>query len=95
MKIGTMIFDIYGELKFDKAVEHFISSMDPILRTVSDKFDSDYRRFAFYAAVIHFVIPLKIFWKSDALYNTLKKNLNYSFDNWSIDVILTIQERRD
>ena len=90
-----MIFDIYGELKFDNAVEHFISAMDPILKTVSDKFEADYKRFGFFAAVIQFVIPLKIFWKSDALYNTLKKNLDYAFTNWSFDILLTIQERRD
>ncbi len=95
MKIGTMIFDVYGELKFETAVEHFISSMDPILKTVSDKFDSDYKRFGFYAAVIQFVIPLRIFWKSNTLYNTLIRNIDYSFDNWTVDIILTIQERRD
>jgi len=95
MKIGTMIFVIYGELKFETAVEHFISSMDPILKTVSDKFDSDYRRFGFYAAKINFVIPMKVFWKSDALYNTLITNLNYSFNNWNFDLTLTIEERRD
>ncbi|MBA7542016.1 hypothetical protein ES705_34332 [subsurface metagenome] len=95
MKIGTMIFDIYGELKFTNAVEHFISSMDPVLHSVSDKFDSDYKRFGFYAAVIKFVIPLRIFWKSDVLYNTLLRNIDYSFDNWTVDIILTIQERRD
>ncbi len=95
MKIGTLIIDVYGELLFDKAVEHFIASMDPILKTVSDKFDSDYKRFGFYATVIKLVIPLKIFWKSDVLYNTLRKNLNYSFDNWTIDITLTIQERID
>lgn len=90
-----MIFDIYGQLKFDNAVEHFISSMDPILKTVSDKFEADYKRFAFFAARIYFVIPLKVFWKSNVLYNTLKENLNYSFTNWSIDILLTIQEKKD
>ena len=90
-----MTFDIYGELLFDEAVEHFISSMDPILKTVSTKYDSDYKRFGFYATKIYFVITLKVFWKSDVLYNTLKKNLNYCFDNWNIKVSLTIRERRD
>lgn len=88
-----MILDLYGELKFETAVEHFISSMDPILKTISDKFDSDWRRFGFYAAKIKIVIPLKVFWKSDALYNTLINNLNYSFDNWNFTLTLTIEER--
>lgn len=92
MKIGTMTFDIYGELSFETAVEHFISSMDPIFRTVSTKFDSQYRRFGFYAAKILFVIPLREFWKSDQLYNTLIRNLNYSFSNWEFHINLHIEE---
>lgn len=94
MKIGLFIIEIYGELLFEKSVEHFISSMDPILKTISDEFDSDYRRFGFYAAVIKLNVPLKVFWRSDALYNTLIKNLNYSFTNWEFNIILTIHERR-
>ena len=93
MKIGTMIFNIYGELIFKKSIEYFITSMDQILLTVSDKFDSDYRRFAFWAARINFVIPLKIFWKNDTIYKTLLKNLNKYFDNWTLDITLTIQEK--
>jgi len=95
LKIGLLTIEIYGELLFDRSVEHFISSMDPILKTVSDEFESDYRRFAFYAAVINLTVPLKIFWKSDALYNTLVKNLNYSFDNWEFSITLVIHEKGD
>jgi len=95
LKIGLLTIEIYGELKFETAVEHFISSMDRILKTVSDDFESDYRRFAFYSAVIKLVIPLKIFWKGDALYNTLVKNLNYSFDNWEFNLTLSIHEKGD
>ena len=94
MKIGTMIFDVYGELNFERAVEHFITSMDPIFKTVSNKFDSQYRRFGFFATQINIVVTLKEFWKSDALYNTLKENLNYCFRNWKFDINLTIEERR-
>lgn len=95
MKIGLLTIEIYGELKFERAVEHFISSMDPILKSVSDDFESDYKRFAFYAAVIKLTVPLKIFWKGDALYNTLKRNLDYSFYNWEFSLTLVIHEKGD
>ncbi len=93
MKIGTLTFDIFGELNFNNAAEHFISAMDPVLLSISDYFDSDYRRFSFYAAVIKIEIPLKIFWQSNFLYNTLKKQLDYSFTNWTVDISLNITER--
>ena len=93
MKIGTFIIEIYGEHLFPKAVEHFISSMDNTFRTVSDQFQSDYRRFGFYAAVIKFIVPLKVFWRGDYFYNSLIKNLNYCFRNWQFDITLTIYER--
>nr|MQY80503.1 hypothetical protein [Bacteroidota bacterium] len=51
MKIGLLTIEIYGVLLFETAVEHFISSMGRTLKTVSDDFESDYKRFAFYAAV--------------------------------------------
>lgn len=93
VKIGTFIIEIYGEHLFPKAVEQFISSMDRIFRTVSDQFDSDHRRFGFYAAVIKFIIPLKIFWRGDYFYHGLIKNLDYCFTNWQFDITLTIHER--
>lgn len=95
MKIGLLTIEIYGELKFKTSVEYLISSMDPILTTVSDDYEFDYSRFGFFAAKITFNIPLKIFWKGDSLYNTLIKNLNYSFDNWEINLTLLIKERSD
>lgn len=95
MKIGLLTIEIYGELLFETSVEHFIGSMDRVLKTVSDNFESDYRRFAFFAAVINFNVPLNIFWKGDSLYNSLIKNLNYSFDNWEFFITLVIQEEGD
>lgn len=93
MKIGTLTFDIFGELIFKRSVEHFISAMDPVLLSISDYFDSDYRRFSFYAAVIKIDVPLKIFWQSNYLYDSLKKHLDYSFTNWTVDITLNITER--
>lgn len=93
MKIGTLTFDIFGELNFNNSVEHFITAMDPVLLTISDSFDSDYRRFSFYAAVIKIEVPLKIFWQSNFLYDRLIKQLDYAFTNWTIDITLNIIER--
>ena len=93
MKIGTLVLDIFGELNFNNSVEHFISTMDKVLFSVCDSFDSDYRRFSFYAAVIKIEVPLKVFWQTNFLYDSLIKNLNYNFTNWSIDILLNITER--
>lgn len=93
MKIGTLTFDIFGELNFNNSVEHFISAMDPVLLSISDYFDTDHRRFSFYAAVIKIEVPLKVFWQSNFLYNTLIKNLDYAFTNWTVDISLDILER--
>ena len=95
MKIGTLTFDIFGELNFNNSVEHFISTMDPILFNISDSFDADYRRFSFYAAVIKIEVPLKVFWQSNFLYDSLIQNLDYAFTNWTVDIFLNITERGD
>ena len=93
MKIGTLTFDIFGELNFNNSVEYFITAMDPVLLSISHSFDSDYRRFSFYAAVIKIEIPLKVFWQSNFLYDSLRKNLDYAFTNWTIGITLNISER--
>ncbi len=93
MKKGNLTLNIFGELNFNNAVEHFLTSIDPVLLSISDFFDSDYRRFSNYAAVIKITVPLTTFWQSNAFYNTLKRHLNYSFTNWTIDINLNIIER--
>lgn len=93
MKKGTLTLNIFGELLFDRSVETFITSMDQTFRTISDKIESQYRRFGFYAATIQIIIPLLEFWKTDHVYNSLKYNLNHCFDNWSLDLNLTYNEK--
>lgn len=95
MITGTMILEIYGEHLFKKAVDYFILRMDEILNTVSDKFDSNYKRFGYFATVINYTIPLKIFYKNDQIYNTLKHYLNYCFRNWTIEITLITHEKGD
>jgi len=92
MKIGTLIIDVYGELLFKQSVEVFISAMYQTLVTVSDKFDSDYKRFGYFAAQIKFTVPLNIFWKNDTIYKTLITQLNKNFNNWKLEINLNIHE---
>jgi len=89
---GTLILEIYGELLFDRAVEHFLGSMDYQFRTIGHSWNSEYRRFGYFAVVLKVVIPLKIFWRSNSLYNRLKAQLNYCFSNWQIQVYLNLSE---
>ncbi|KKM76708.1 hypothetical protein LCGC14_1377420 [marine sediment metagenome] len=95
MKIGTLTFDIYGEFLFLKSVDTFFTAMDPVFLTVSNDFDSEYRRFSFYAVVIKIVIPLQIFWKNDSLYKSLVRQLNKCFGNWQLNIDLKIHETGD
>lgn len=95
MKIGTLILEIYAELLEKQSIEILKSSMDQTLISVSDKFTFNYRRFGFYAAVLSWNIPLKIFWKNDFIYKTLKDNLNKYFTNWTINISLNINEIGD
>ncbi len=92
MKIGTLKIEIYGEFLFLKSVETFFSAMDPIFLSISDDFDSDYRRFSYYSVVITFDIPLKIFWKNDTIFKTMIRQLNRCFGNWTLDIHLSINE---
>jgi len=89
---GTLILEIFGELNFDDAVEHFLKSMDYLFRFIGHSFNSDYRRFGFYAVVIKVVIPLKIFWRNDYLYKRLKSQLDYCFSNWEFHISLHLKE---
>ena len=66
--------------------------MDPIILTVCDDFDSTYSRFSYYAAVIIFDIPLNKFWKNDTLFNSIIKQLNKCFNNWTLQIQLRIEE---
>lgn len=93
MKIGTLKIEVFGELIEKDAIEFLQHAMYQSLISVSDYFDFDYRRFGFYAAVLNWEIPLKIFWKNDQIYNTLKQNLNTHFTNWQIDINLILEEK--
>jgi hypothetical protein len=93
MKIGTLFIDIYAELLFKNSVEILRSTMDQNLATVTDKFDFDHKRFGYFAAQLKWVVPLKIFWKNDTIYNNLKKCLNTNFKNWTLDISIIILQK--
>lgn len=91
MKTGTFIIEVYGELKEKQSVTILKNTMKPFLDSVSDNFSFGYKRFEYFAATIMWVVPLKTFWKNDAIYNTLKLSLNNNFDNWTIDLTLLLK----
>ncbi len=93
MTIGNLIIEIYAELLEKQSIELLQNMMSQPLISVSDKFDFDYKRFGYFAAEMIWVIPLKIFWKNDQIYKTLKSGLNQYFTNWKVDVTLVIHEK--
>lgn len=95
MKIGTIEINIFGELNFRESIERFNLDITPIVKTISDDFKFDYSRFAYYSARIHIFIPLTVFWKTDALFNSLRRLLNKYFTNWQYNLRLSILERKD
>ncbi len=95
MKIGTIEINIFGELNHKQSVEHFNLDITPFIKTISDDFKFDYARFAYYSATIHIFIPLRIFWKNVALFNSLRRSLNSNFTNWQYNLRLSILERKD
>ena len=95
MKIGTLIIKVYAELLEIQSIEILQAAMYRTLISVSDKFDFDYKRFGYFAATLIWVIPLKIFWKNDRIYDILKTTLNKHFTNWNFEITLTITEKGD
>ncbi len=95
MKIGTLIIETYAELLEKQSIELLQNLMYQPLISVSDKFDFDYKRFGYFAATMIWVVPLKIFWKNDQIYKTLKSGLNQYFTNWNVDITLIIHEKGD
>lgn len=93
MKTGTLRFDIYGNLSFDESIETFIAAMDPIFSSISSDFDSEWKRFGFFACTIVIVLKLDIFWKNDSLYKTVIKQLDRNFDFWRCRIRLNYFEK--
>ena len=93
MITGTLFIYVYGELLEPKSIELLESSMFQHFTSVSDNIEFDYRRFAFYAARMKWTVPLKIFWKNDTIYKSLKKYVDKYFTNWGIDIVLLLTEK--
>lgn len=92
-KIGNLIIEIYGELLEKQSVEILQNAMNQPLLSVSDKYDFNYKRFEYFAASLIWVIPLRIFWRNDSIYKTLRSTLNKYFNNWTINITLVIHEK--
>jgi len=95
MKIGNLIIEIYAELLEKQSVEILQNAMNQPLLSVSNKYDFDYKRFGYFAASLIWVVPLRIFWRNDIIYKTLRDTLNKYFTNWKLTITLVINEKGD
>jgi len=91
LKTGSLIIEIYGELLEKESIDTFKNTVHQSLVTVAAELSFDYRRFSYFATSIIYVIELKLFWKNDIIYNTLKRSLNQNFVNWTLDITLLLQ----
>lgn len=82
--------EIYGELLEKQSIDILQNIMQQPLFSVSDSFEFDYHRFEYFAAEMIWVVPLKIFWKTDFIYKLLITNLNKYFTNWKLDITLIL-----
>jgi len=92
MKIGSLILEVYGELKSNQSISTIKNIMDPLLLSVCDEYDFKYNRFGFYAAFMTWEIPLSVFWKNDRIFSTLRKSIILHFNNWEYTIYLLIHE---
>ncbi|MBA7642995.1 hypothetical protein ES703_50705 [subsurface metagenome] len=93
MQIGTLIIETSGLLIEKDSAEKFISAMDSILKSTSEKYEVDWRRFEFWAASTYFSIPIDALWRNDAIYKGLKRTLIKNFTKWSFWITLLIYEQ--
>lgn len=94
-KIGTLIIEVYGELKSKESIDVLQRSLGPALLQICDTFDFDFKRFGYFAANLIWVVPLKEFWRNDQIYNILKFTLEEHFLNWKFTMTLLIKEKGD
>jgi len=92
MSIGRFIIEAFGDLKSKQSIDLVKNIMHPILLSVSDQYDFDYRRFEYISATLIWVIPIKSFWKNDRIISTLRKSINLYFNNWNFTIYLLIHE---
>jgi len=92
MKLGTLILEFYGELKTKESIEVIKNTLHPLLNSVCNQYDFDYKRFEYFAATLIWVVPLNLFWKNDRIYSTLKKSIILNFDNWNFSIYLLIHK---
>ncbi len=93
MQIGTLIIETSGLLLFKDAAEKFVLAMDSILKTTSEIYFVDWRRFEFWSASTYFEIPIDALWRNDAIYKGLKREMPKHFTKWSFWITLSIYEQ--
>lgn len=95
MTIGILSIYCSGELLERESIEHFEHSMRPSFDSVSDKVDFDYRRFAYFATSLQFIVHLREMWNNQTIFNNLRKYLTKYFINWELTLVLTIHQKGD
>lgn len=95
MKIGRLIFYIYGEMKEKESINLFEHAIRPSFETVSDQIDFNYRRFEYWSASMIFVVNLDQFWNNDTIFRNVRKYLTKYFTNWKVDLVLFINVKGD
>ncbi|MBA7531166.1 hypothetical protein ES705_23377 [subsurface metagenome] len=92
MSIGTFIIEAFGDLKGKQSIDLVKNIMHPLLLSVSDHYDFDYKRFEYLSGRLIWVIPIKSFWKNDRIISTLRKSISLYFNNWNFTIYLLIHE---
>ena len=93
MKIGTLIIWIFVVPAWILRIDKLQEIMDPLLRSVSEKYDFDYRRFEYSSANLNWVVHLKEFWKNDRIFTTLHDYLVKNFSFFQLSITLTSEEK--
>lgn len=93
MEIGRLIIETSGLLLFKDAAEKFVAAMDSILKSVSEKYEVDWRRFEYWSATTYFSVPISDMWRHDTILKTLRREMNKNFSKWAVFITITIHEK--
>ncbi|MQY79614.1 MAG: hypothetical protein GH151_10555 [Bacteroidetes bacterium] len=93
MTIGTLTFEVVGRLLQNKSCEALVASLDDVLLTVCESYDSDYKRFGYLGGRLLWVIPLTSFHRMDTVYKKIIKEVDRLFVNWIVVFDIIIREK--
>lgn len=94
MKIGTLILEIFGDLPTKQSIDIIKNTMHQLLKSVSEDYDFDYRRFEYLSAKAIWVIPLTVLYKTDHVYKALVRTIDNNLYNWELEITLLIHSKQ-